>query len=55
MPADVPGQPRRVEQDVPRAGDQRAAGRQCADPVAGEDVEGEGGGLEVPAVRARRS
>ena len=37
----------RVEQDRTRASDERAAGGQGADPVAGEDVEGEAGRLEV--------
>ena len=37
----------RVEQDRTRASDERSAGGQGADPVAGEDVEGEAGGLEV--------
>ena len=36
-----------IEQDRTRASDQRSAGGQGADPVAGEDVEGEAGGLEV--------
>ena len=41
------GKCRRVEQDRTRASDERSAGGQGADPVAGEDVEGEAGGLEV--------
>ena len=41
------GQRRRVEQDRTRASDQRSAGGQGADPVAGEDIEGEARGLEV--------
>ena len=53
--ADEPGQLRRVEQDLAGAGDERAAGRQGADPVAGEHVEGEGCRLEVPERRGRRS
>ena len=41
------GQRCRVEQDRTWASDKGAAGGQGADPVAGEDVEGEAGGLEV--------
>ena len=41
------GQRTRVEQDRTGASDERSAGGQGADPVAGEDVEGEAGGLEV--------
>ena len=41
------GQRCRVEQDRTGASDERSAGGQGADPVAGEDVEGEAGGLEV--------
>ena len=41
------GQRRRVEQDRTWATDKGAAGRQGADPVAGEDVEREARGLEV--------
>ena len=45
------GQRRRVEQDRTRASDKGAAGRQGADPVAGEDIEAESRGLEVPQRR----
>ena len=48
---DQPCKASRVEQDVPRAGDQGAARRQRPDPVAREDVEGERRGLEVPSRR----
>ncbi len=41
------GEATRVEQDRTRASDERSAGGQGADPVAGEDVEGKAGGLEV--------
>ena len=45
------GESRRVEQDRPGASDESPAGGECADPVAGEDVEGESGGLKVPERR----
>ena len=45
------GQRRRVEQDRTWASDKSAAGRQGADPVAGEDIEAESRGLKVPERR----
>jgi hypothetical protein len=47
LATDQIGQRLGIEQDPARASDQGAAGGQGADPVAGEDVEGETGGLEV--------